>query len=36
MAKTFICNADYPVVQTKAGKVRGYFYDDNFIFKGMK
>ena len=36
MAKTFICNANDPVVATKAGKVRGYFYDGAYIFKGVK
>ena len=32
----FVCAADYPVVQTEAGKLRGYVWNDTFIFKGIK
>lgn len=36
MASKFICKEDYPVVSTKAGKVRGYQLDDTVIFQGIK
>lgn len=36
MAKTFRCDPDYPVVQTKAGKIRGFLYDDVFTFQGIR
>ena len=31
----FICESDWPVVNTDKGKVRGYYYDGNYIFKGI-
>ena len=31
----FLCESDWPVVNTDKGKVRGYYYDGNFIFKGI-
>jgi len=34
MAKKFMID-EVPVVQTKAGKLRGYFYDGIYIFKGI-
>ena len=36
MAKQFICRPDYPVVQTKHGKLRGYVEDGTFKFFGIK
>lgn len=36
MSGTFICNAEYPVVKTDAGKLRGYLYNDIFHFLGIK
>lgn len=36
MAKNFICNPDYPVVDTKAGKLRGFVLDGIFTFQGIK
>lgn len=35
MAHNFICNKDTAIADTKQGKIRGYFYDDIFIFKGI-
>lgn len=32
----FICRADYPVVKTRYGKLKGYCLDDIFIFRGIK
>lgn len=32
----FICREDYPVVQTKYGKLKGYYYDGCFTFQGIK
>ena len=34
--KKFVCREDYPVVQTEAGKLRGYEWDGSVIFKGVK
>jgi len=31
----FICKQDFAVVSTESGKVRGYYYDGNYIFKGI-
>lgn len=36
MAKTFICTREEPVVQTKAGKIRGYLFDGTYTFHGIK
>lgn len=33
--KNFICEFDYPVVETKAGKIGGYFLNDLFYFRGV-
>ena len=33
--KQFFCEADKPVVKTKCGNVRGYYFDGNYIFKGI-
>lgn len=35
MEKKFIYNEHTAVVDTEKGKVRGYFYDDMYIFKGI-
>ena len=35
MTKGFVCTSDYPVVETKAGKVRGFELNDIFHFYGM-
>ncbi|MCM1145272.1 MAG: carboxylesterase family protein [Blautia sp.] len=35
MEKEFIYKEDTALVETKSGKVRGYFYDDTYIFKGI-
>ncbi len=35
MAK-FVCNKDYPIVQTDKGKIRGFLYDDVFTFYGVR
>ena len=35
MTHKFVCNSDTAVVQTTKGKVRGYQYDDLYIFKGV-
>lgn len=32
----FICTADYPVVKTRHGKLKGYCLDDVFVFCGIK
>ena len=31
----FYCEVDKPLVKTKGGNVRGYYYDGNYIFKGI-
>lgn len=36
MAKQFICSPDYPVVETRAGKLRGFVTDGTFTFHGVK
>ena len=33
--KRFFCEADAPLVRTEKGTVRGYYYDGNYIFKGI-
>ena len=35
MEKKFVYDEDTAVVETESGKVRGYFYDDQYIFKGI-
>ena len=36
MARKFVRTMDFPVVQTAAGRLRGYQLDDIFIFKGVR
>ena len=36
MAKQFLCSSDAPIVQTKAGKIRGFVLDGTNIFYGIK
>jgi para-nitrobenzyl esterase len=36
MVKKFVCSATEPIVQTKAGKLRGFILDDTYIFHGIK
>ena len=36
MAKKFICSQTGPIVQTKAGKLRGLKLDSTYIFQGIK
>ncbi len=36
MAKEFFCTKTEPVVQTKAGKLRGFFLDGTYIFHGIR
>ena len=36
MAKEFICSATSPVVQTNAGKLRGFVVDGAYTFHGIK
>ena len=36
MAKEFICSATSPVVQTNAGKLRGFVVDGTYTFHGIK
>ncbi len=36
MAKRFICTSSEPIVQTKAGKVRGFILDSTHTFHGIK
>ena len=34
--KKFICTADYPVVETTKGKLRGFWFDGLFMFRGIR
>lgn len=36
MAKKFICSTTEPIVQTKAGKLRGFILDGTYTFHGIK
>ena len=36
MAKTFLCTKTEPVVETKAGKLRGFKLDSTYIFQGVE
>lgn len=36
MAKEFICSTTQPIVQTVAGKVRGFAVDGTYTFHGIK
>ena len=36
MAKRFVCSKTEPVVQTKAGKLRGFLLDSTYTFHGIK
>lgn len=36
MARKFICTYDAPIVETKAGKLRGFQLDSTYIFRGIK
>lgn len=36
MTKTFVCTKTEPVVQTKAGKLRGFRLDSTYIFQGIE
>ena len=36
MARQFLCTSDAPIVQTKAGKLRGFVLDGTHIFYGIK
>lgn len=36
MSRSFICNYNYPVAETSAGKLRGFKLDSTYIFKGVK
>lgn len=36
MAKTFVCSKTEPVVETKAGKLRGFILDGMYTFHGIK
>ena len=36
MARKFICTKTEPIVQTKAGKLRGFILDGTYIFHGIK
>lgn len=36
MARKFVCTRDYPVVETAAGKVRGFELDSVITFYGIK
>ncbi len=34
--KTFLCNEDFPIARTRAGKLRGYLSDDVYCFRGVE
>ncbi|WP_322173346.1 carboxylesterase/lipase family protein [Acutalibacter caecimuris] len=36
MAKQFVCSTTEPIVQTKAGKLRGFIVDGTYTFHGIK
>ena len=36
MAKNFVCTTTEPIVQTKAGKLRGFILDGTYTFYGIK
>lgn len=36
MAKKFVCSTTEPIVQTKAGKLRGFILDGTYTFHGIK
>lgn len=36
MAKQFVCSSTEPIVQTKAGKIRGFITDGTYTFHGIK
>lgn len=36
LTRQVICNLDEPIVQTKAGKLRGLIVEDTYIFRGVK
>jgi putative protease len=36
MAKKFVCSSTEPIVQTKAGKMRGFILDGTYTFHGIK
>lgn len=36
MAKRFVCTSSEPIVQTKAGKIRGFILDGTYTFHGIK
>ena len=35
LMKDFICEEDYPVVETDKGKIRGFYYNGEFTFRGV-
>ena len=36
LTKQVICDYDNPIVETKAGKLRGVIVDGTYIFRGIK
>ena len=36
MAKQFLCSTTAPIVETKAGKLRGFQVDGTYTFHGIK